>query len=180
VPSKVQADKQHSKIITSSMFSTFRIRITSRLPKSLVTGRSRTQNFKFNFKSGVNLAHDEHWHRLTCLKSIDVPPNYQNRNYTITVLRIMARLKPSISINEFPTELILELTDCCEIEDLLSLCRTSKCINAVVTRVLYRSITLRSAGAAVRCFQTMLAHPDCALAVRVLDMYATCPTYLAC
>jgi hypothetical protein len=87
-------------------------------------------------------------------------------------LKSMSLPKSSILISDFPVELIHVVTDDCEIEQILSLCRVSKHINAVVSRILYRKVTLRSTRAAVRCFQTMLARQDCALAVRVLELDA--------
>src|ERR1700733_865334 len=78
----------------------------------------------------------------------------------------------SISVSHFPPEIIFDFADRCQIEDLLSLCRTSTFIGAVGTRVLYQKITLSSAPMAIRCFQTMLTRSASALAVRSLHMYA--------
>jgi hypothetical protein len=60
--------------------------------------------------------------------------------------RIMIQLNSSILISDFPVELIHAVTADCEIEQILSLCRVSRHINAIASRVLYQNILLNQHG----------------------------------
>ncbi|KAF5385360.1 hypothetical protein D9615_001012 [Tricholomella constricta] len=73
-----------------------------------------------------------------------------------------------MDLSIFLPELLMEIFRSLAPPDLLSLCLTSKNINAVATRLLYRSITLRAPAKAIRCFQTIIRRPEVAVAVRKL------------
>lgn len=65
------------------------------------------------------------------------------------------------------------------IADLLPLSPTSKIMNAVVTRWLYRRVTIRSLRESVRCCKTLIANPATAHAVREIAILATVVLYVA-
>ncbi|GLB43642.1 hypothetical protein LshimejAT787_1401540 [Lyophyllum shimeji] len=74
------------------------------------------------------------------------------------------------SLSTLPAELLHDIIQLTETPDLVSLCQTTRSLQAAATWSLYRKIRLSDASKAVRCFQTIIARPEAALAVRHMEL----------
>lgn len=74
----------------------------------------------------------------------------------------------TISLTDIPIEIVEEIVQLTSITDQLALCITSKLLNTVALRFLYRCITLRSPVRIVQCCKTLKTNTSAAIATRNL------------
>lgn len=80
---------------------------------------------------------------------------------------------------DLPVEVLDAIVQTVPTEDLLTLSPTSGPMNAVVTRWLYRRVTIRSLPKSVRCCKTLIANLAAAHAMREIAILATVELYVA-
>lgn len=84
----------------------------------------------------------------------------------ITVLDIVHMMASSSMFSSLPTEVLDAIVQDTSKADQLSLSPTSKLLNAVVTRRLYRDINLRSHAQTVRCCKTLISNANASASTR--------------